>query len=231
MIHIIPSAARHYSDFGWLQARWHFSFDTYHDPDNIHWGALRVFNDDVIQAGQGFPTHGHRDMEIVTIVLEGRLEHADSIGTREQLGPGEVQVMSAGSGIRHSEYNASPHEPLRLLQLWILPRHRGNAPRWEQRRFEEARGTLLPVVSSGAIPDTLAIDQDAAIYLARLDAGEQVTHHSGEGRKSYLFVMQGGVQVNGQTVANGDQARMDAEPDLRIEAAMASHLLLIDLPG
>ncbi|HUQ94885.1 MAG TPA: pirin family protein [Bryobacteraceae bacterium] len=231
MIQIIPSAGRFHNDFGWLSTHWHFSFDSYYDPDNVQWGPLRVFNDDVVQAGKGFPTHAHRDMEIVTVVLEGALEHADSIGTREVLRAGEVQVMSAGSGIRHSEYNASQSDPVHFLQLWVMPRTRGLTPRWEQRAFPGRQGKLLPVVSSGNLPDTLTIDQDASIYLSSLGAGEEVTHPSEAARKGYLFVTKGKVELNGTTVSEGDQARTEGEATLNIKASGDAEFILLDLPG
>jgi quercetin 2,3-dioxygenase len=231
VLHTIPSAQRHHADFGWLSTRWHFSFDSYYDPQNVSWGPLRVFNDDVVQPGQGFGTHGHRDMEIVSIVLDGALEHADSIGTRQVLKAGEVQVMSAGSGIRHSEYNASPTETVHFLQFWIMPRNTGLTPRWEQRAFEAREDKLLPVVSSGNIPGTLTIDQDAVIYLSRLTAGKTLTHEAKPGRKAYLFVMEGALHVNGQPLSTGDQARMDNEPLLHFATGDGAHFLLIDLPA
>lgn len=232
MIQVIPSQARHHQDFGWLDTRWHFSFDTYHDPENLNWGALRVFNDDVIRPGQGFGMHPHRDMEIVTYVLEGELEHEDSQGHRGVIHPGEVQVMSAGAGILHSERNPSQEKPLHLLQLWILPRRRGGKPRWEQRRFrrEERRGKLLPVVSSGDLPGTLAIDQDAQIYVSALPASEAVVHRSRAARKAYLFVISGDVEVNGHRLVAGDQARIAGEPELEIWAGRDAELILLDLP-
>jgi redox-sensitive bicupin YhaK (pirin superfamily) len=231
MIQIIPSAQRHHADFGWLSTRWHFSFDRYYDPDNLNWGALRVFNDDVVQPAQGFGTHGHRDMEIVSVVLDGALAHTDSIGSKQVLRPGEVQVMSAGSGITHSEYNPSPTEPVHFLQLWITPRTRGSQPRWEQREFAGREGKLLPVVSSGSIPGTLTIDQDASIYLSRLQPGNEVSYESKSGRKAYLFLMEGEVELNGNPVSNGDQARIDNETSLKIRARKASDFILLDLPN
>ncbi|HYM13071.1 MAG TPA: pirin family protein [Bryobacterales bacterium] len=233
MIQVIRSGERHHEDMGWLSTYWHFSFDTYHDPDNMHWGALRVFNDDVIQPGQGFGMHPHRDMEIITCVLEGELEHRDNQGNRGVIHPGEVQVMSAGTGIVHSEYNHSKETPVHLLQLWVLPRTRGRKPRWEQRQFMAAdeAGKLLPVVSSGDIPGTLAIDQDAAIFLAKLRAGEQVKHETAPGRKAYLFAIGGGLQVNGAALEQGDQARIDNEAKLVMKTQKGAELILLDLPA
>ncbi len=233
MIQVIRSGERHFADHGWLQTRWHFSFAEYYDPTNLHWGALRVFNDDVIQPGQGFPTHSHRDMEIITCVLEGALEHQDSMGNRGVIHPGEVQVMSAGAGINHSEYNHSKKAPVHLLQLWVLPRTKRLQPRWEQKQFtkDERSGKLLPVVSSGDLPGTLAIDQDAAIYLSALKNGEEVTHPSRAERKAYLFVIEGGVTVDGEALAAGDQARIADVTDLRVRATKDAELILLDLPA
>src|SRR5437879_4145266 len=135
MITRIPSSERHQGDFGWLNARWHFSFGDYYDPKNLHWSALRVFNDDVVKGGGGFDLHPHRDMEIVTYVIDGALKHHDNSGGQGVIHPGEVQVMSAGTGIFHAEHNASDTAPVRLNQLWLLPKHKGNAPRYEQKQF------------------------------------------------------------------------------------------------
>jgi len=232
MIKVITSDERHHQNFGWLDTRWHFSFDTYYDPENVHWGALRVFNDDVIEPGQGFPMHGHRDMEIVTYVLSGTLEHQDSMGHTGVVRPGEVQVMSAGKGVMHSEFNPSKEEPVHLLQLWILPRTRGLQPRWEQRVFsrDERGGKLLPVVSSGDRDGTLHIDQDAQIFVSALKTGDKVAHPSRLGRKGYLFVIEGGIGLNGATLAKGDQARIEDEKELNLEAKQDSELILLDLP-
>lgn len=232
MINAIKSGDRYHGNFGWLDTYWHFSFDTYYDPANLNWGALRVFNDDVIQPGQGFGMHPHRDMEIVTYVLEGELEHQDNQGNRGVVHPGEVQVMSAGKGIVHSEYNHSKEKPVHLMQLWILPRTRSQKPRWEQHQFtpEERRGRLLPIVSSGEIAGTLKIDQDAQIYVSSLQRGEQVTHPSRPGRKTYLFAIDGGLKVNGVALAKGDQARAADEREFKIQAAEDSELILLDLP-
>jgi quercetin 2,3-dioxygenase len=233
MIKITPSHERHHANFGWLDTHWHFSFDSYYDPNNMNWGALRVFNDDTVQPGQGFGTHPHRDMEIVTYVFSGRLEHRDSDGNRGVPEPGEVQVMSAGTGILHSEYNHSKQSPVHFIQLWILPRTKGLKPRWEQRRFtrDERAGKLLPVVSSGDLNGTLAIDQDALIYVSALDARQQVVHKSRTGRKAYLFVTEGSVNVNGNALNAGDQARIADETELKLKADRDAELMLLDLPA
>jgi hypothetical protein len=232
MIKIIKSEERHHADMGWLSTHWHFSFAEYYDPANMNWGALRVFNDDVIQPGQGFGAHPHQDMEIVTYVLEGELEHQDNQGNKGVIHPGEIQVMSAGMGIVHSEYNHSKDRPVHLLQLWIMPRAKGLKPRWEQRRFTavDRTGVLLPVVSGGDIRGTLAIDQDATIYASALPAGRSVIHKSRAGRKAYLFVIGGALTVNGSPLGVGDQARIADEGELSLQATEDAELILLDLP-
>jgi len=232
MIQITRSVARHHADHGWLQTHWHFSFSDYYDEKNMNWSALRVFNDDVIQPDSGFPMHAHRDMEIITYVITGQLEHQDHLGNRGLINPGEVQVMSAGKGIRHSEFNPSKDTPVHLLQLWILPRHKGNPPRWEQRQFSPAEraGKLLPVISSGEVPNTLKIDQAATVFVSRLSTGQKVAHHSQPGRYAYLFVISGGITLNGQSLSAGDQARMADETNLELTAVEDAELILLDLP-
>ncbi len=232
MIKVIKSEDRYHADFGWLSTYWHFSFDTYHDPSNMNWGALRVFNDDVIRPGQGFGSHPHRDMEIVTYVLEGELEHRDNQGNTGVIHPGEVQVMSAGTGIVHSEYNHSKEHPVHLLQLWIMPRTKGLKPRWEQRQFAQAErnGTLLPVVSDGKVPGTLHIDQDATIYVTALKAGQAVDHKIRPGREAYVFVIAGELSLNGAPLKVGDQARIADEPELNLKAVKDGEVILLDLP-
>ncbi|HYA45071.1 MAG TPA: pirin family protein [Acidimicrobiales bacterium] len=232
MIKVIKSGERYHADMGWLSTYWHFSFAEYHDPANMHWGPLRVFNDDVIRPGKGFGAHPHSDMEIITYVLEGELEHQDNQGNKGVIHPGEVQVMSAGTGIVHSEYNHSADRPVHLLQIWVMPRTRRLKPRWDQRRFapEERSGKLLPVVSSGDLPGTLAIDQDATISVSALRAGQEAIHRSGARRKAYLFVIAGRLRVNGTELARGDQARIADEPELRLAATEDAELILLDLP-
>lgn len=232
MINVIKSSDRHHQNFGWLDARWHFSFSNYYDPNNMNFGPLRVFNDDVISGGGGFEPHPHRDMEIVTYVIDGELAHSDSLGNGDVIHPGEVQVMSAGKGIVHSEFNNSKDKPVRLLQLWIEPRTKGLPPRWAQTPFTRAQrqNRLLPVVSGNGDDGVMKIDQDASIHVAALDAGHEVRHTTGQGRRAYLFVIDGQVTLNGQTLSAGDQARVSEEPDLSIRADRDSELILLDLP-
>lgn len=232
MIHVIPSEQRHHQNFGWLDARWHFSFGDYYDPRNMGWGPLRVFNDDVIAGAGGFGAHPHRDMEIITVVLSGVLEHSDSLGHKQQIRPGEVQVMSAGKGIVHAEYNASRTEPVHLMQIWIEPRTTGSEPRYDQKLFDLARmDVLIPVVSNGSIEGTLSIDQDATIQRATLSAGAEVKHRIGDGRKGYVFVVSGALSLNGKPLVAGDQARIEDESELSFSATAPAELLLIDLPA
>ncbi len=236
MIDHIKSADRYHADHGWLSTWHHFSFNDYFDPDNVSFGPLRVFNDDIVQPSSGFPPHPHRDMEIITRVLAGELEHRDNQGNRGRILPGEVQVMSAGTGIVHAEYNPSPDTPLHLLQIWIMPRTRGLHPRWEQQRFpQDARqGRLLPIVtpaggSSPEGPSKLQIDQDASIFVASLSTGAAVTHRTRPGRRSYVFAISGTLDLNGLGLDAGDQARVTGEPRLTLEARAPAELILIDL--
>ena len=231
MKQIIRSKDRYHHEMDWLSTYWHFSFDHYYDPANLSFGPLRVFNDDVIQPGTGFPPHSHRDMEIITYVLEGELEHQDNLGNRGRVHPGEIQVMSAGTGITHAEYNPSKSNLLHLLQIWVLPRTHSLKPRWEQREFSkvERQGRLLPVVS-GAAGDTLRIDQDAVISIAALDPGQSVTHDVRPGRRAYAFVISGALDVNGDALAAGDQARITDESRLVLAASAPTDLILLDLP-
>jgi quercetin 2,3-dioxygenase len=232
MIKVIKSEERHHANFGWLDTHWHFSFGPYYDPSNENWGALRVFNDDIVEPGQGFGMHPHSDMEIITYVLAGELEHQDSTGSSGIIHPGEVQVMSAGSGIRHSEYNHSKKKPVHFMQIWIFPCTDGGKPRWEQHQFapSERKGKLLPIVSGGERTGTLTIDQDAQIYVSTLPAGSEVKHQAKPHRKTYLFTIEGEVAVNGVNLAGGDQARIADESALSVVAAKDSEIILLDLP-
>ncbi|MBI4589476.1 MAG: pirin family protein [Candidatus Rokubacteria bacterium] len=228
---IIRAKERYHHETDWLSTYWHFSFDHYYDPANVSFGPLRVFNDDVVQPGTGFPPHSHRDMEIITYVLEGELEHQDSLGNRGRVHPGEIQVMSAGTGITHAEYNPSKTDRLHFLQIWVLPRTRSLTPRWEQRIFSaDARnGRVLPVVS-GADGDTLRIDQDAVIYISTLKPGQAVSPALAPGRRAYAFVISGALDINGNALVSGDQARIADESRLVLAASAPTELILLDLP-
>jgi redox-sensitive bicupin YhaK (pirin superfamily) len=232
MIQIIKNEERYHFESDWLSTYWHFSFDHYYDPQNMGFGPLRVFNDDVVQPSSGFPTHAHSEMEIVTYVLEGELEHKDSTGASDSIRPGEVQRMSAGTGIRHSEYNPSAEQPVHLLQVWIIPAVSNLPPSYEQLRFtkEQRTGKLLAVASGQDMPDTVKVHQDTTFYVSALRPEDEVTHELGAKRRAYLFVINGKVSVNGHTLASGDQARITDEQTLKLKAEEASEMMLIDLP-
>ena len=234
MIKIIKSGEHYHNEEDWLSTYWHFSFAHYQDPDKMNFGPLRVFNDDIIQPGTGFDLHPHRDMEIVTYVIDGELEHKDNQGNHGVIRPGEIQRMTAGSGILHAERNRSKEKPLRLLQMWIFANRRGLDPSWEQRRFDrEARADkLLPVIVPENEKDgqALHIHQDAAIYISSLAPGSRVEHQLVKGRKAYVFVIEGGAKLNGDAVETRDAARVENESKLVIQANKPTELILLDLP-
>lgn len=231
MIQIRRSDERGFADHGWLKARHTFSFAGYHDPAFMGFRSLRVMNEDRIEAGMGFGTHPHRDMEIVTYVLEGALEHKDSMGNGEVLWPGEFQRMSAGTGITHSEFNPSDTEPTHLYQIWLLPERKGIEPSYEQKRFDDGgmTNTLRLVASPEAEDGSLAISQDARIFLARLDAGVTVQHELQPERHAWLQVLSGSVHLNDQQLGTSDGAAVSEEDGLTIEASESAEIMLFDL--
>jgi len=230
MIEIVRGKERYHFESDWLSTYWHFSFDHYYDPKNVSFGHLRVFNHDFIKPGTGFPLHSHRDMEIITYVLRGELEHQDSQGNRGIIKPGEFQVMSAGTGITHAERNPSATEELELLQIWILPSAPSLPPRWEQRQFSLSarQDVLLPVVSQKPEGDALAINQSATFYVARLTKGRTLRHQL-SGERAYLFVIEGGVELNQTPFSRWDSGRITGEPRLSITASETAELILLDL--
>jgi hypothetical protein len=231
MIQIRKAADRGHADHGWLDTYHTFSFSTYQDPGHVRFRALRVMNEDRVAPGQGFGTHPHRDMEIVTYVLEGALEHKDSMGNGEVLRPGEFQRMSAGTGITHSEFNPSATEPVHLYQIWLFPETKGIEPSYEQKRFAEKgrRNQLQLVASPDAADGSLLIHQDARIFLANIDAGEQIEHAIAEGRHVWLQVLRGSVVINGHELATSDGAAVSDETSLTIQATNAAEIMLFDL--
>lgn len=232
MIHYYPSEKRHTVNYGWLLARYSFSFADYYDPNNVSFGTLRVFNDDIIQPGQGFDMHPHKDMEILTYVIEGTLEHRDSMGNIGHIRAGELQRTTAGTGIFHSEYNASADMPVHSLQIWIMPRAKGLSPSWEQKSFsiEEQKNRLLPVVSGGQLADTLHIQQDAIIYLATLENGKEIIHNCDENRKLFLFCIKGSISLNDQfPLREGDSARITDTAELAMQSSADAQLLMIEM--
>jgi quercetin 2,3-dioxygenase len=233
VIKIRPAVERGVANFGWLDSRHTFSFGDYHDPTHMGFGPLRVINEDRVSPGQGFGTHGHRDMEIISYVLEGALEHKDSIGTGSVIRPGDVQVMSAGTGIRHSEYNHSKSEPVHFLQIWVVPDREGISPRYEQKTFSSAdkRGGFRLVGSADGRDGSVVIHQDVDLRAAVLDAGEQATYALPAGRKGWLQVVRGTLTLNGQRMDAGDGAAIEGESALTVNANIAgAEALLFDLP-
>ena len=229
---IIRAKDRYHIESDWLSAYWLFSFDRYYDPNNMNFGPLRVFNHDTIAGGAGFPTHPHREMEIVTYVLQGTIAHKDSTGGRGLIRSGEVQRMTAGTGIAHSELNASETEPIRLMQIWLTPEKPGLTPGYEQKQFttEERVGKLLPIVSGHDMPGTLKIHQDTTFYVGRLNAGDRVNHTLKAGRRAFLYIIEGAVQLGDEALAAGDQARIVEGGELVLAAQQTSEVILIDLP-
>lgn len=232
MIRIRKADERGHANHGWLNTYHTFSFSTYQDPEHIHFRSLRVMNEDWVAPGQGFGTHPHRDMEIVTYVLEGALEHKDSMGNGEVLRPGEFQRMSAGTGITHSEFNPSATEPVHLYQIWLFPERKGITPSYEQKRFpEEGRRNQLQLVASrGAEDGSLLIHQDAKIFLSTLDAGRSVSHSPGAGRHAWLQVLRGSATLNGNSLTTGDGAAVSDEESLTIASDAGAEIMLFDLP-
>jgi len=231
MMTVRPAAERGHADHGWLDTRHTFSFADYYDPRHMGFRDLRVINEDRVQPGQGFGTHSHRDMEILTYVLEGALEHRDNMGNKSVIRPGEVQRMSAGTGLTHSEYNHSDEELVHFLQIWILPRARGLAPGYEQRAFAEAdsRGRLLLVAAGDGRQGILTVHQDVDLWVARLARGQAVAHPLRPGRHAWVQVARGAVTLNGQSLEAGDGAALSDETEARITASEAAEALLFDL--
>jgi redox-sensitive bicupin YhaK (pirin superfamily) len=232
MITLRKSADRGHANFGWLDSHHTFSFGGYHDPAHMGFGPLRVINEDRVAPGGGFAPHGHANMEIVSYVLRGALEHKDSIGTGSVIRPGDVQRMSAGSGIQHSEFNASRSDPVHFLQIWILPDRQNIAPGYAQKHFTvaERSGRLRLVASGAASEDAIGIRQDASIFASLLAPGECVRHDFAAARRGWLQLASGAVKVNGVSLAAGDGAAIHDEPSIDILADSDAELLLFDLP-
>lgn len=231
MLRVRKANDRGHANHGWLNTYHTFSFSSYYDPDHVQFRNLRVMNEDWVAPGQGFGTHPHRDMEIVTYVLEGALEHRDSMGNGEVLRPGEFQRMSAGTGITHSEFNPSKTEPVHLYQIWLLPERKGLTPSYEQKAFptETMKNELRLVASREAANGALLIQTDASIYLSKLDTGRQVTHELAPGRHAWLQVLRGTVTLNGQPLVTSDGVAVSDETRLTIEASTDAEVMLFDL--
>lgn len=231
MIQIRKASDRGHANHGWLDTYHTFSFGSYRAPEHTRFRSLRVMNEDIVAPGQGFGTHPHNDMEIVTYVLEGALEHQDSMGNGEVLQPGEFQRMSAGTGITHSEFNRSHDEPVHLYQIWLDPERRGIEPSYEQKKFaeDERHNRLRLVASQDAAEGSLLIHQDARIFLSSLGEGQNVTHRIQPGRHAWLQVLRGAVTLNDQPLGTSDGAAVSEETSLEVVANESAELLLFDL--
>lgn len=233
MIQIYPAASRHAEDHGWLKSHFSFSFAEYFDRNNMHFSALRVFNDDIIAGGKGFGMHPHQEMEIVSIVLKGELEHKDSMGNVARTSFGEIQRMSAGTGIYHSEFNPLPDQETHLLQLWFLPAIKGLEPSYQHTTFDQEKlvNQLLPVVSQQSSEQVAHIHQDLTLYLSRLEKKQSIRFTQEEGRSIYIFVIEGELMLNGEhSLQRRDAARITEETELDISASTEALWMLIDLP-
>lgn len=230
MMKIRRANERGHAEHGWLDTYHTFSFADYHDPQWMGFRSLRVINDDLVAPGMGFGTHPHRDMEIITYILSGALEHKDSMGNGRVIRSGEVQYMSAGTGVRHSEFNPSQDEPVHLLQIWIMPDQKGVQPRYAEKSLANAEEGKLHLVTSKAGRDgSIAIHQDADLWLAKLGSDNQVEHQLAAGRHAWLHVAEGEVSLNGKTLSGGDAAAISDERALEISATKPSQVLLFDL--
>ena len=233
MNNIRRSEERGFADHGWLKSFHTFSFADYFDPQHVEFGPLRVINEDRVQAGAGFGTHGHRDMEIISYVLSGELAHKDSMGNGSTIRPGDVQRMSAGSGVRHSEFNPSSSEAVHFLQIWIQPAQRNIEPSYEEKRFstQEKRGKLRLIVSPDAADGSLLIHQDARLYAGLFTAAEQADLTVQSGRRIYVHVARGAINANGQSLQAGDALRISDAAGLHLEQGRDAEVLVFDLPG
>jgi redox-sensitive bicupin YhaK (pirin superfamily) len=231
MLTVRKAKDRGHADHGWLHSHHTFSFADYYDPNHMGFGPLRVINDDTVAGGGGFPPHGHRDMEIISYVIEGALQHQDNMGNGSVIKPGDVQRMSAGPGVVHAEYNASKSEPVHFLQLWIVPRSPGLPSGYEQKLFtdEAKRGRLCLVASPDGADGSVRIQQDARLFATLLDDGRPVTHTIERGRKGWLQVVKGSAELNGQKLEAGDGVAIDGEEKLAIESKDHGEVLLFDM--
>lgn len=229
MIQVRKREERGHADHGWLDTYHTFSFADYHDPDQMGFRALRVLNEDRVRAGQGFGTHAHRDMEILTYVLEGALEHRDSLGNGSVIRPGEVQRMSAGKGVLHSEHNHSVSEPVHFLQIWLLPHTRGLDPGYEQRSFPLRPGKLVPVASPEGGDGSLTIHADARLWVAAVEPASELSHRLAAGRHAWFQVARGRAALNGMPLRTSDGAAVSEEQDLVLAADESAEVLVFDL--
>ena len=232
MIALRPASSRGHADHGWLNSHHSFSFAEYYDPAHMGFGPLRVINEDRVQPGKGFGTHGHRDMEILSYVLDGELSHRDNMGNGSVIVPGDVQRMSAGRGVQHSEFNPSPAQPVHFLQIWIEPSERGIPASYEQAHVSAAdkRGKLALLAAPAGEGAAVLLHQDARLYATLLDGDEAVTLPVAPGRRAYVHVARGSVSLNGTRLAAGDAARIEDEGTVRLDGGSGAEVLVFDLP-
>lgn len=232
MIEIRRSEERGYADHGWLKSYHSFSFADYYDPKHVQFGPLRVINEDRVAPGMGFGTHGHRDMEIISYVLEGELAHKDSMGNGSVIRPGDVQRMSAGTGVQHSEYNHAAHDTTHFLQIWIMPNQTGIEPGYEEKRFDAAdkRGRLRLVASSDGAEGSVLVHQDVRLYAGLFDGDESATLALQPGRRAYVYVARGRIALNGQALETGDAAKLESVDALALTQGEGAEVLVFDLP-
>lgn len=232
MLHLLKSNDRGHADHGWLNAYHSFSFADYYDPKKMGFSILRVINEDRIQGGEGFPTHGHKDMEIITYIIEGALEHKDTLGNNEVIKPGEVQRMTAGTGIRHSEFNHLKDKQTHLLQIWILPRKKNEKPGYDQKNFSDQikEGDLTLIGSPDGKHDSIVINQDMSLYAGHFKAGDSAEFELLKGRQGWLQLISGHINVNHQGMDPGDGLAITQERKLEIKAHKKSEFLFFDLP-
>jgi redox-sensitive bicupin YhaK (pirin superfamily) len=232
MITLRPASERGHAQHGWLDSYHSFSFADYYDPRHMAFGPLRVINEDRVQPGMGFGTHGHRDMEIISYVLEGELSHEDSMGTGSVIAPGDVQRMSAGTGVLHSEYNPSRERPVHFLQIWIEPDAPNIPPSYEQKRFDAGakRGRLALIASPDGRDGSVSIHQDAYVYATVLDGADATTHRLAPGRRGYVHAVRGTARINGTPLSAGDAAKLEGERAIILDGANDAELLVFDLP-
>ncbi len=231
MIELRAAATRGFADFGWLQSQHSFSFGSYRDPEHVGFSDLLVINEDRVRPGRGFDTHGHRDMEIFSYVLDGALEHKDSMGTGSVIRPGDVQMMSAGSGVRHSEFNASREAPVHFLQIWIVPERKGVAPRYQQRHFAatDKRGVLRLIISPDGADGSLSVHQDARVYAGLFDGAERQRLELAADRYAYIHVARGALSVNGHPLVAGDALKLRDERVVDLSDGVGAEVLVFDL--
>lgn len=232
MLTLRPAQARGHANHGWLDSYHTFSFANYFDPEHVHFSVLRVINEDRVSPGQGFGRHGHRDMEIFSYVLDGELAHRDTLGHGSSIRPGQVQLMTAGTGVEHSEFNGSRETPVHFLQIWLLPREQGLEPRYQETAFSEAekRGKLRPIITPDGRDGSLVIQQDATIYAALIDGEERAERPLAAGRRGYVHVARGSLVVNGQPMSAGDGLKLEQEASIVLEQGRAAEVLVFDLP-